>query len=80
MERKIQNLEMRKKTLKGLIMKTQGDYFNSGNMSESAYEIRTKKFAEIVRDIDRQIPLLQEELVKIGRKKGYINNAKEKKR
>ena len=64
--RKIRLLEMRKNTLRKLIMKTQKDYFEKGHISEQLYEIKTKKFAELIRDIDRQIPLLREELVRIG--------------
>ena len=67
-ERKILSLETRKKTLKELIMKTQQDYFQKGNIPEGTYNIRTKKFAELVRDIDRQIPLLKEEYIKLERK------------
>jgi hypothetical protein len=64
---KINNLEKRKITLKKLIQDTQRNYFENGNMSENLYNIRTKKFAEIVRDIDRQIPLLEEELARLTR-------------
>lgn len=67
-KRKIDQLEMRKTTIKNLMMKTQHDYFETGNMSESSYEIRTKKFAELIRDLDRQIPLLRMELIKIDKK------------
>jgi hypothetical protein len=67
-KRKINSLEIRKVTLKDLIMQTQKDYFQYGKMSEGTYNIRTKKFAELVRDIDRQIPLLREEYLKLDRK------------
>ena len=60
--KKITNLQARKESLKNLIMKTQKQYFEGGNISESSYTIRTKSFAEMIRDIDRQIPLLQERL------------------
>lgn len=63
-ERKIKNLEIRKSTIKSLITKIQTDYFHAGTISESEYNIKTKKFAELIRDIDRQIPLLYEELAK----------------
>lgn len=65
-KRKINGLELRKNTLKDLIMKTQKDYFEKGIISEGAFTIKTKKLAELIRDIDRQVPLLQEELVKIS--------------
>lgn len=65
-KRKINKLELRKKILKELIMKTQKDYFNSGKISEGEFNIKTKKLAELVRDIDKDIPLLQEELAKLS--------------
>lgn len=61
-KRKIEDLQARKESLKNLIMKTQKEYFEGGMMSESTYTLRTKSFAEMIRDIDRQIPLLQERL------------------
>jgi hypothetical protein len=64
-KRKISKLEFRKDTIKELIMKTQRDYFEKGSMSEGNYMIRTKKFAELVRDIERQIPLLREQLMRV---------------
>jgi hypothetical protein len=66
---KIKNLELRRETLQELIKKTQRDYFQHGKLSEGNYNIRTKKFAEFIRDIDRQIPLLKEESMKISRGK-----------
>lgn len=68
-ENKIKNLELRKKTLQDLIKHTQTDYFQHGKMSESNYNLRTKKFAEFIRDIDREIPLLKEEILKMKRGK-----------
>lgn len=67
--KKIRKLELRKSTLKGLIMSVQKQYFTHGAISEGMYNIKTKKFAELMRDIDRQIPLLREELAKLERKK-----------
>lgn len=66
---KIQNLELRRKKLQELIGKVQKDYFQYGKLSEGNYNLRTKKFAEFIRDIDRQIPLLKEELIKLERHK-----------
>lgn len=67
LNRKLNNLNIRKKTLQELIMQTQKDYFQYGKISESGYNIRTKKFAELIRDIDREIPLIKEELIKVGK-------------
>jgi len=66
-KRKLNNLEIRKKTIKGLIMHTQREYFDKGKLPEGIYNVRIKKFGELIRDIDRQIPLLKEELVKVSR-------------
>ena len=46
------------------MQKTQKEYFQKGSLSESGYQIRSKNFADLVRDIDRQIPLLEEKLIK----------------
>jgi hypothetical protein len=63
-ERKLSRLEIRKKTLRELVMQTQKEYFKDGKISDGIYSIRTKKFAEMIRDIDKEIPLLKEELIK----------------
>ncbi len=72
-KRKIKHLEARRAALKNYLKKTQRLYFESGELSESEYELRSENFAEMVRDIDRQIPLLNEKLVKYGK----INNKSE---
>jgi len=59
---KINNLKTRKLSIKKLIKETQREYFEKGKISETVYRIRTKKYAEFIRDINRQIPVLQEEL------------------
>ena len=61
---KIFKLETEKSTVKELIKKTQKDYFEGGTIAENDYSIKTKRYAEIIRDIDRQIPLLNEQLQK----------------
>ena len=48
-------------------MNVQKDYFQYGKIAEGEYNIKTKKFAELIRDIDRQVPLMQEELAKLNR-------------
>lgn len=71
--RKINKLELRKNTLKELIMNTQKSYFEKGAISEGTYSIKTKKFAELIRDIDREIPLLREELLKVDKNSNAEN-------
>jgi len=67
-QRKIDSLEMRKSTIKKLITDLQTGYFHNSNVSEGEYNIKTKKFGEIIRDIDRQIPLLYEQMAKLDPK------------
>lgn len=64
LKRKLNNLLLRKDTLKNLMSKTQKDYFQYGTIPEATYRMRIKNFGELVRDIDRQIPLLQKEIAK----------------
>lgn len=73
---RIKKLEIERAVINDLVKKTQKDYFEKGDLSESSYKIKIKKFDEIIRDIDRQIPILKEELIK---KKGKITGEKEKK-
>ena len=68
LKRKLINLRLRKKSLKELIGQTQKDYFQTGNISDSDYQVRSKNFAELIRDIDRQVPLLEESLIKSKKK------------
>jgi len=64
-KKKIEKLEMKREIFNKLIGKTQKDYFEGGKMSENDYMIKTKKFSEMIRDIDRQIPLLKVNYIKI---------------
>jgi len=68
-KRKIKKLELRKDTLRNLIMEAQKEYFGLGKISEGIYHVRTVKFAELIRDIERQIPLLKEDLARMEKKK-----------
>jgi|SRR3989344_4312566 len=83
---KIERLYAEKEVLRDLIKKTQKDYFQYGKIPEGIYNIRTKRFAELIRDLDRQIPLLKEELerlnvrltdkkevVELGKVRGFAN-------
>lgn len=65
LRRKIEKLKIRKETIRGLIMKTQKNYFQDGKIPEGEYNVKTKKFAELILDIDRQIPLLQEDIARL---------------
>ncbi len=63
-KRRIKKLGLEEKVLKELIAKTQKDYFEKGIISEGNYNIKIKKFSELIRDIHREVPLLREELEK----------------
>ncbi len=61
-EGRLRHLELEKKILEDLIQRTQKTYFEKGTMAETSYHIRMKKYADLIRDINRQVPLLYEEL------------------
>ncbi len=62
LSRKLDNLKKERTILKGLIKKAQHDYFQEKNLNETSYTIKVSKFSEMIRDINRQIPVLMEEL------------------
>lgn len=68
-KRKIGKIELRKEVLKELIKKTQADYFRKNKISSGLYEIRLKKFSEMVRDLDKDVLTIKEELMRIRRVK-----------
>lgn len=61
-QHKLKQLQLRKESVHELTKQIQKEYFSTGKLSESAYHIRLKVYGEMVRDIRRQIPLLEEEL------------------
>jgi hypothetical protein len=61
-KRKIKLLEDKKQVLELLTSKVQRDYFEKGILSEEEFHIKTKKFSELLRDVERQIPLLKEKI------------------
>lgn len=67
---KIKHLELERKILEDLTKKTQYEYFEKKTLPEETYSIRIKKFGELIRDINRQIPVLKEriETKKSGKK------------
>ena len=64
LNRKLNTLLLRKDTLKKLMSEAQKDYFQYGKIPESEYRIKIKNFGELVRDIDRQIPLIQQDIAR----------------
>jgi len=68
--RRIRKLEIKKDVLNDMIKQLQHEYFELGKTSEDAYRIKMKKFNEMLRDIEREKPLLNESLEKkTGRRK-----------
>jgi hypothetical protein len=72
---KITRLMHESGVLEELIKKTQFGYFEAGTLSESAYRIRVRKFSELMRDINRQLPLLKEQIART-RKREIVSSAK----
>ena len=74
-KREIRRLDMEKKVILGLIKKLQRQYFELGTVPEVSYTSKLVKFEELIRDINRRIPLLKADLestrsmLKIFRKK-----------
>ena len=68
-KRKIRGLEFRKEKILEIIRSAQREYFQDGKLSEGIYNIKTKKLAELIRDIDRQIPMLMERLARFEKNK-----------
>lgn len=63
--KKIDSLNFEKEILQKLIKKSQYEYFHLFKIPEELYHIRITKFGELIRDIDRQVPLLVEEREKV---------------
>jgi len=57
-------LKQKREVLHSLIADAQHDYFQQNEMAQSTYNTRTDKYGELIRDINRQLPLINEELEK----------------
>lgn len=64
LEKKKQNLKQKREVIQNLTSEAQEEYFQENDMAESAYNTRTDKYGEMIRDINRQIPLIDEDLEK----------------
>lgn len=77
----LQNFILQKKSIKRLIKQLQSNYFIHKNISTSSYNIKLNKFESMILDINRQIPLLKEDMVKLkGKRKVAVRLPKEKKK
>ena len=63
--KQLYNLNIQKDTLYSLIKKLQSNYFKSKDISETEYYSKIDKFKEMIREIDRKMPLLKEDLMKV---------------
>jgi hypothetical protein len=70
----LNRLYLRRETLYALIRRSQKDYFDKKTMSESEFSVKMESFNNMIRDIDRQIPLLKEEMLKLGKKKSLTDS------
>ena len=68
MRMKLNQLIIQKNAINGLIKEMQKSYFKTKKMSESEYNIKLKKYEELIRDIDRQVMVLKEEMFKVDKK------------
>ena len=77
--RKMKHLDLQKNTINYLIKNLQKSYFKTKKTSELEYRIKLKKFNEMILDINRQIPLLKEEMIKLTKKKFKKSTSKKNK-
>lgn len=68
LRKKLKKLRTERKTVQNLVKKAQNDYFKKGIIPEEIYNIRAKKYGEMIRDIDRRIPMINERIAKLGGK------------
>ncbi len=69
---KLNNLLIQKRAINKLLKSIQESYFKTKKLSESEYDIKLKKFKELIRDIDRQIMVLKEEVFNLRRRFNLI--------
>ncbi|MEI6849622.1 MAG: hypothetical protein WCK29_01155 [archaeon] len=76
--RKIKDLRLQKEVLNELIKKLQYSYFKKGSISENEFQTKIETFKELMRDLDRKIPILVEQLAKKGSRNYYSDKSKRK--
>ena len=62
---KMRALTAERGVLESMIKQLQKEYFESGKVNELSYHIKTKKFGDLIRNINRQLPMLKEDLKKL---------------
>lgn len=58
---RIRRLFLEQEVVRDLIKKAQKEYFEEQSLAESQYQVRIAKYGDLLRDINRQIPLLREQ-------------------
>ncbi|RLJ02594.1 MAG: hypothetical protein DRP10_00840 [Candidatus Aenigmatarchaeota archaeon] len=79
LKKKLELLELRKVILKELIARTQKDYFEKGIIGEDTYHIRIDKFGELIRDVNRQIPLIKEKIARVEKPEKKLEKIEKRK-
>lgn len=74
--RELQHLQIQRETLNNLIKQIQRDYFEKKTISETEYFSKTEKFKDMLLEIDRQVPMLKESLLRLSTEQ--IKSSKEK--
>jgi len=79
LKRKIRKNYLEKKTLRGLMKKTQTARFKENTISEFVYNIRMKKYKEKLQEIKQDLPVMEKRLEKLNKGKLILNKKKTEK-
>jgi len=64
LNRKYKKYDQQKIILQKLIKKLQTDYFMGNSTSETSYKVKVKKYDDLINDINREMAILKEDLLK----------------
>ena len=62
---RLKSLLHEREVVEAMLKALQKDYFGKKNVTELTYHIKTKQYGDVIRNINRQLPLLREEIKKI---------------
>lgn len=62
LKKRKEKLRLRREVLNNLIKETQRKYFQEGEISESSYNTRSKKYKDMMSEIDKEIPLIEKKI------------------
>jgi hypothetical protein len=63
LNKRLKEYETQKTVLHNLIKKLQNDYFIDGNVPETSYTVKLQKYEELIRDVERKVAIVKEELL-----------------